>query len=278
MEDIAKIIIEKNREVGNIPYGRKFSVSAIIGDLKKEFDKEGQAKRCSERDKDNPDGKYYGMSPNDILRMWEENSARSKKMGIIVDDYVAIKTETPEDKREAAEKMFKMDHEWNAAVKRKLEGIDEVFDRFKREGPMQFICRELPLYIPMSAPGTLDTYYVSGRFDALFFYKDRFVLIDWKNSENIESSNKYEEKMFGPLSEMDACDHNSYTTQLYLYVYALRNVYGIKTPISPGIVQFPAEKEYKHRILTPNYPYSDELITNVIQYGIQKELLKRQLK
>lgn len=277
MEDIARIIIEKNREVGKIPYDRKFSVSAILADLKKEFDREGQAKKCSERDKDNPDGKYYGMSPEDIIRAWEEKSNNSKRMGSIVDDYIGIKTETAPDRLETAIKMYRMDHDWEAPVKRKLDGIDEVLD-FLKGNNTTFICREHPIYIPITAPGTLDTYYISGRFDAIFNFNDSaFLIIDWKNSENIESDNKYGEKMLGPLSNLDACDHNSYTTQLYLYVYALRNVYGIKTPMSVRIVQFPAEKEKAYYIHKPSYVYSDELITNVIQYGVQKEILKRKM-
>ena len=106
---------------------------------------------------------------------------------------------------------------------------------------------------------------VVGRFDALFQINDNtLLLVDWKNTENIETSNKWN-KLLGPLSEYDECDYNLYTVQLYIYVYILRKKYHLTdVKIIPMIVQIGTDG---YKMYTTSIPYSDELVENIIEFA-----------
>lgn len=94
---------------------------------------------------------------------------------------------------------------------------------------------------------------------------DKLLVIDWKNTENITTSNPYK-KLKGPLYNYDACDLNTYTIQVYIYTYIIRKKYNLKNiKIVPLIVQMGTE-EYK--MYVPQIPYSDELIEKIIEYAI----------
>lgn len=89
-------------------------------------------------------------------------------------------------------------------------------------------------------------------------------MVDWKNTENIETSNKWN-KLLGPLSAYDECDYNLYTVQLYIYVYILRKKYHLSdVKIIPMIVQIGTDG---YKMYTTSIPYSDELVENVIEFA-----------
>ena len=108
---------------------------------------------------------------------------------------------------------------------------------------------------------------VNGRLDALFQLNDKILLIDWKNNEEIKTSNPYE-KCFGPLYKYDACDLNFYTVQVYIYTYILRKVYGLTNiNIVPLIVRI-GENDFG--IYSPQIPYSDQLVEDIISFATQE--------
>ena len=112
---------------------------------------------------------------------------------------------------------------------------------------------------------------INGRLDALFSLKisdsdNCLILIDWKNSKKISISNSFE-KMRGPLYRYDSCDLNAYTVQLYMYTYMLRKKYKIKNNIIPLIVRI-GESDYE--IYSPQIPYSDSLVEDIILYASEQ--------
>ena len=110
--------------------------------------------------------------------------------------------------------------------------------------------------------------------DAMFIKNDaklpgvqNLLLIDWKNTEKIETSNSYT-KLKGPLYKYDDCELNRYTIQLYIYVYILRKVYRLTdVRIIPLLVQIGA---VEYAIYAPQIPYSDELVCDIISFAINE--------
>ena len=152
-----------------------------------------------------------------------------------------------------------------------IDGIDELRNEFCeyndeeqefndiniKSGKLKYLTREKIL-----ADESLG---VVGRFDALFQINDNtLLLVDWKNTENIETSNKWN-KLLGPLSEYDECDYNLYTVQLYIYGYILRKKYHLTdVKIIPMIVQIGTDG---YKMYTTSIPYSDELVENIIEFA-----------
>ena len=114
---------------------------------------------------------------------------------------------------------------------------------------------------------------MNGRFDAIFSNDKQLLIIDWKNSEEIKEFNKYQ-KMLGPCKDFDDCDLVKFTIQVYMYIYILRETYGIKIPMSSCIVQFPGEKDYYYKIFKPAFEYDRDLMKKIIDYAIEQKISK----
>jgi hypothetical protein len=101
----------------------------------------------------------------------------------------------------------------------------------------------------------------------MFMKQETLLLVDWKNTEKIETSNSYK-KLKGPLYQYDDCELNRYTIQLYIYVYVLRKVYGLANiKILPLLIQLGTEN---YSIYVPQIPYSDTLVEDIISFAINE--------
>ena len=92
--EIENIIKNKNSEFyKKHPYNPKtwISISNIKTYLKPEFDKEGVAKRTSEKYFNDNTSQYYQKTPEQIIEMWDEKSNRSKRKGELVDGFMELK-------------------------------------------------------------------------------------------------------------------------------------------------------------------------------------------
>jgi ATP-dependent exoDNAse (exonuclease V) beta subunit len=65
---------------------------------------------------------------------------------------------------------------------------------------------------------------LAGTFDALFLYKDKLVILDWKTNKNFTTSNSYGEKLLEPFEDYDKCHLNEYSIQISMYSLILQKI------------------------------------------------------
>lgn len=249
----------KSREI----YSKcKYSVSKIVEAMHAPFDKEGVANKTFSKYFNDPNSKYYHMSVQEIIDSWNAKAELGRNNGKILDTYIGMILENHESK-DILEKYKTSLSE--IVVTNKCN----IFDKFYKENvenKLEYVTREQILHD--------ETTGVVGRFDALFLKNDaklpsvkNLLLIDWKNTEKIETSNLYN-KLKGPLYKYDDCELNRYTIQLYIYVYILRKVYHLTDiRIIPLLVQIGS---VEYAIYAPQIPYSDELVSDIISFAINE--------
>ena len=249
----------KSREI----YSKcKYSVSKIVEAMHAPFDKEGVANKTFSKYFNDPNSKYYHMSVQEIIDSWNAKAELGRNNGKILDTYIGMILENHESK-DILEKYKTSLSEIVATNK------CNIFDKFYKENvenKLEYVTREQILHD--------ETNGVVGRFDALFLKNDaklpgvqNLLLIDWKNTEKIETSNLYN-KLKGPLYKYDDCELNRYTIQLYIYVYILRKVYHLTDiRIIPLLVQIGS---VEYAIYAPQILYSDELVSDIISFAINE--------
>lgn len=249
----------KSREI----YSKcKYSVSKIVEAMHAPFDKEGVANKTFSKYFNDPNSKYYHMSVQEIIDSWNAKAELGRNNGKILDTYIGMILENHESK-DILEKYKSSLSEIVATNK------CNIFDKFYKENvenKLEYVTREQILHD--------ETNGVVGRFDALFLKNDaklpgvqNLLLIDWKNTEKIETSNLHN-KLKGPLYKYDDCELNRYTIQLYIYVYILRKVYHLTDiRIIPLLVQIGS---VEYAIYAPQIPYSDELVSDIISFAINE--------
>lgn len=231
----------------------KYSVSKIIEVIKEPFDKDKIALMCFTKGFNDPESKYYHMSVEEIKAAWQAKADLGMANGKILDGYIGLVLDsfTPKDIIEKYTSCL------DEKPLKKCQTFKKFYDTNIASGKLNYLTREKIL-----ADESLG---VVGRFDALFTINDNtLLLIDWKNTENIDTDNKWK-KLRGPLNAYDDCDFNTYTIQLYIYVYILRKVYKLKNmKIIPMIVQIGTDD---FKMYVPTIPYSDKLVEDVITYA-----------
>ena len=249
----------KSREI----YSKcKYSVSKIVEVMHAPFDKECVANKTFSKYFNDPNSKYYHMSVQEIIDSWNAKAELGRNNGKILDTYIGMILENHESK-DILEK-YKTSLSESVATNK-----CNIFDKFYKENvenKLEYVTREQILHD--------ETTGVVGRFDALFLKNDaklpgvqNLLLIDWKNTEKIETSNLYN-KLKGPLYKYDDCELNRYTIQLYIYVYILRKVYHLNDiRIIPLLVQIGS---VEYTIYAPQIPYSDELVSDIISFAINE--------
>ena len=258
LKELSDATIGKTREI----YSKcKYSVSKIVEVMHEPFDKEGVANKTFSKHFNDPNSKYYHMSVQEIISSWNAKAELGRNNGKVLDTYVGMILENHESK-EILEK-------YKASLNEIAANKCNVFDKFYNENivnKLEFLTREQMLHD--------ETKGVVGRFDAMFLKNDvrtpgvqNLLLIDWKNTEKIETSNSYS-KLKGPLYKYDDCELNRYTIQLYIYVYILRKVYRLTdVRIIPLLVQIGTAA---YAIYAPQIPYSDELVCDIISFAINE--------
>lgn len=258
LKELSIATIGKTREI----YSKcKYSVSKIVEVMHEPFDKEGVANKTFSKHFNDPNSKYYHMSVQEIIASWNAKAELGRNNGKALDTYIGMILEN----HESEEILEKYKTSLNEIAANKCN----VFDKFYNENivnKLEFLTREQMLHD--------ETKGVVGRFDAMFLKNDvrtpgvqNLLLIDWKNTEKIETSNSYS-KLKGPLYKYDDCELNRYTIQLYIYVYILRKVYRLTdVRIIPLLVQIGTAA---YAIYAPQIPYSDELVCDIISFAINE--------
>ena len=273
----------------NIDFDKpRLSISQIIGMLEKPFDRENVAQKTYNKYHDDQNSEYYGLTVQQIIEKWENKGATSRSYGSLLDDYIG----TILEKSENDLTLFKLDNDFENDER--LRNLCSSFDNFlyvmSQSGDMLYVAREKSIYHKVEItnpdnPSETITYYIKGRFDALFYNKrtKKWIIIDWKTSESIDKfPSRWTEKLLGPMNKFPALNYYTYTTQLYSYKKTLlEDGYlpeGTKDEdVIVMIVNLPGKNiEDTGRNWATHqaaYQYDSELLDKLYKYAIQKDYL-----
>lgn len=248
-----------------------YSISSILEQIKPEFEKEKVAQKTFEKNFNNPDSKYYQKTVEEILEMWKASGTTSTSNGSLLDDYIGLLL------NDESTELWEMDNLYNNDIlKHKCQLANSFIESLKTNN-FHFVCREKEVFCVIEEND--KKYIIHGRFDALFSYviNDIFYLylIDWKNTEKIEFTNKFK-TLLGPCKNYDDANGILYLIQLFFYKYCLEETYKVGYPINISIVQFPTTdtKIYSSN----NFKFDNNQIREILLFGIKKIKLKKELK
>lgn len=268
MKDIETIILNKNKEIKD-EYKGCLSVSKLFSNfLKKPFEEEKMAQFCYEKGLTDPNYKYANMSVNEILNLWHTKAETSKHYGRLLDNFADLYFNNLNEELEK----FKIDNNFDIdeRLKNNCLGVIQFYDFITKMTNYKFVAREVPVYYTTPSGNKIN-----GRLDLLLYDEntDAYIIIDWKTTENITISSKYD-KLLGPCSMLDDCDMNIYTLQLHIYKQALVNTYHIASAdrISVAVINLlrkSIDEEYKkyYKIFNQNFNYNYDFINKCIDFG-----------
>ena len=205
-------------------------VSDVTHMFKEHFDSNQKAIETSERNWDNPDSKYYRMTPEQILESWKRISKDACEHGTFT--------------HECGESLF---YYMTGQLDKVLP---EFKDRLTEDGGFRILYpkedaaakfyEDIPeCIVPILAETKVfdEELGYSGTFDILFYYdaeldgksadKSGLVIMDWKTNKDLYKNFK-EQKLLEPFEELLDMPLNIYKLQLSLYQNCLEKV-GLKT-------------------------------------------------
>lgn len=277
MEDSRELLKENLENEQNLNGAECISISSVLGLLEEPFDQIGVATKTYNKHYNNPESEYYHKTVEEICEMWSAKGATSRQYGQMLDNYIGYNLNHQEDELE----LFNLDYDREGDER--LNGLCTSFDDFVKDildqhPELEFVTREKTVYY--NIPNT--NLYVRGRFDALFYNKDKnhYLIIDWKSSGEIDKKpSPWTGKLLGPCKNLLALNWNTYTLQVYFYKTALEayNILKEGESVDCIIVQLPGhivnESQKMYCIHTPAFEYDKEYMDKLFVWAHKKNML-----
>lgn len=278
MENVFTNYIEKVNEQIKEKLGRKrsISVSKCINMLKPEFETEKVAGEMVEKYFDVEGHKYYHMSKEEIIDLWETKKNNACNRGMLFDSYVEQRFEIRDS--EAYQEWY-LEHNISEDMfmHRAMNGFNNIIKNYAGLGYTTVVGTEIPLF----AFNTFDnTQVINGRCDCLLYNPTtkHFLIIDWKTNEEIKQSGY--ENMYGPMSNFPSCEYYGYILQVFFYKKALIETYklGTSETVHVAICQMGVPENPNYRIFNDSiFSYTESLMNSIIKYVyLRKEYSKKQ--
>lgn len=270
IQEIEKIIKNKNKSLYNTFNIKPLSVSKCLTYVKPEFDQQAKAESCSQKGFNDPNSQYYQKTPDDIIKMWTDKSDTSKHYGSLLDDYIGMIL----NKLDKELAIWKLDHgfDYDDRLQNICKGFDQFYTLLSSNTDYQYVTRELSMYI--LSQDTQNP--IVGRFDCLFYSQslNKFMIVDWKTTEKIPSSSSFG-KMLGPCFKLDDCKHNEYTIQTHFYKKALNETYSIADYNNIDcyicqMLQTPDNNGKNFFLHKENFAFDTKLLNKIIDHGFKK--------
>lgn len=206
------------------------SVSVVTHLFKEHFDSETKAIETSERNWDNPNSKYYRMTPEEILSQWKKKSSDSCLNGTVIHEFAESCFYYMTSQYDKILPEFKCRLTSDGGFESKSPKEDAVV-RFYQDIPKCIV----PILAETKVYDANLGY--AGTFDILFYYdatldgKDDsysgLFECDWKTNEDLYK-NFMEKKLLAPFDNLLDMPLSVYKLQLSLYQICLENI-GLKT-------------------------------------------------
>jgi len=229
------------------------SVTSFVGLFKKPFPKVEVATRCAA----NPKSKWYGLSPEEILAIWDGETDRAVTLGSWY-----------HDQREA---------EVVNLETLQRSGVDLPIVRPIEEGGVKLAPDQK--LVPGIYPEHLiylKSVGICGQADRVEVVGDTIDLYDYKTNKEIktEGFTNWEgitEKMLGPCSHLDHCNFNHYALQLSTYMYMMQkhnhNLKPGKMEIHHIVFEVDDYDKYGYPITAVD-PNGDPVVKEVVPYEL----------
>lgn len=276
-EEIKKHIKTVNEQFKNV--SSIISVSKMLDFLSRKFDAEKQALVCEAKGQSDPKYKYAGMTAAEIMEQWTAKADESKKYGSLLDTYAGLSFGDTSIKESLD--VWKLDHnfDYDERLKSNCTGFDEFVSDMSGYGYV-YVGRELTVYLK-----TANDNVITGRLDCLFWHPEtnKYLIVDWKTTDDIKLSSFGNQKFFGPGFEIDDCDMSKYTTQLHVYKEALCSTYNLAKPEDVAVVivnlRKSEEANGRHYLLyKENYQFKSQRLHDFVDFAIKKRSLINQDK
>ena len=143
----------------------------------------------------NPNSKYHGRDPDELVAEWEANSRQARELGTLLHDNIQQQLVDGEVRGERSDEFrhfeaFIAGKDWRPLM------VEE-----------RVCCPELG---------------IAGTVDAVFETPAAIVVIcDWKRAKKMKFDNRWQ-KAKPPIEHLDDCDLSKYSLQLSLYRHLLR--------------------------------------------------------
>lgn len=208
--------------IDGIP-GHPTSVTTLIHKHFPEFDGPGIVDKYYSKWQRDPASKYHGKTKEEILQGWELEKVKASSLGtnmhraieFFMNEELEEEPDTPEFK------YFK-----------------NFWEDFKREKPDYQVYRTE--WLVWTGNGK-----IAGSIDCVLRTPTgEFIILDWKRAKQLEFSNGFGRKGFGPLSCFQDCNYAHYCIQLNTYKYILENFYGGKVKGMYLVVLHPNNENY----------------------------------
>lgn len=165
------------------------------------FDSEGISNNLSKRHKYNKESPYYGMTGEDIRKLWNSGASLGTELHAQIETY------------------------YNTYGKVEPENPSIEYTYFKN------FVEDHPELEPYRTEWIVysEEDDISGSIDMIYKNKDGTISIyDWKRSKQIRKENFKSEYATPPLHFFQNCNFNAYSLQLNFYKWILENKYEMK--------------------------------------------------
>jgi hypothetical protein len=172
--------------------GRKLvSVTQFLGRFFEIFDGPKIARRVVT----NPNSKYHGRDPDELVAEWDANSRQARELGTLLHNNIQQQLVDGEVRGERSDEF-------------------QHFEAFIAGKDWRPLMVEERVCCPEAG--------IAGTVDAVFEDPDGDVIIcDWKRAKKMKFDNRWQ-KAKPPIQHLDDCDLSKYSLQLSLYRYLLR--------------------------------------------------------
>lgn len=171
------------------------SVTTLLNKFKRPFDSDFWSKKKADE---------RGVTQDVILKEWKESNNHSKSLGTNVHEYIE----------------YFFNKEWHD-LPPDMEQVNRInkFNKIYRE--------KLYLLEPLLFEKKIFSkkYKIAGTIDALFTYKNKLYIFDWKTNKELntdDSPKGHYGKMLAPFNDYYDNQHNEYSIQLSLYAEILK--------------------------------------------------------
>lgn len=252
MELQFKADTHKYQSVEN-PNKKWLSVTSAVSLFKPPFDKEAIAKKSSKNKK----SKWYGMTPEDIISVWEKETDRALKLGSWYHD--------------------QREKELIACDTLQRNGIDlPIFRPIEQDGVKLSPDQSLVPGIYPEHLVYLKSASLCGQADRIEVVSDKVNVYDYKTNKEIKTQayKNWEgkvNKLSGPLSHVDDCNLMHYALQLSIYMYIIlkhnRTLKPGKLEIHHIVFEKEGEDENGYPIIATDAA-GDPLVKEVVPYEV----------
>lgn len=165
--------------------GEFISVTTLIGNYKKPFDKHSHAQRIADRE---------GVTKELVIEMWEQEKNRACNRGTefhkLLENYVVSGIS---------------ENEYNWLYRAYDDAVNYSIDSYQK-----VLCENL-LYN--------EQFKVAGTADLIYDHGNTFTIADYKTNKKFRFSNGFNEFLLEPLDHLTNCEFSNYALQLSMYAF-----------------------------------------------------------